>query len=224
MIKFASGFGIATALLFLAGCSGSGVTYGTGESHDVQTLKGMAKIFALKPEKGDDIKYVARPDLVLPANKENLPAPIANNETSDPNWPVSPEQRIATLRADAPEEDRDGNLPVEFTSDTNKTGLRKSPKNDAARIPEYKSGIAGHIDNVLADNKGVGEGAEARRRKAELGYSTGATRKYLTEPPTLYRTPSANAEAGDTGITPEDLAAQQKADQADIRKNIYTLE
>ena len=60
---------------------------------------------------------------------------------------------------------------------------------------------------------------EARKRRGELAYSTGVKRKYLTEPPTEYRVPSENAEAGELGISKEEVDEAKKQAEID-RRNI----
>ena len=60
----------------------------------------------------------------------------------------------------------------------------------------------------LANTRSQSE--EAIRRREQLSYSTGVQRKYLTEPPKIYRTPSANAVAGEAGVTIDDIAGNKK--------------
>lgn len=221
--------GLVASALVLGGCTG-GTTYGTGTSHEAATAKGLSKIFSLKNEQ-QQITYESRPDLVMPANKNILPAPEQNQALqTDPNWPVTPEQRIAGVRADAPQPDEYGNLPVEYLNDTNKTGINKTTKLDAnlkreSRRGNVNSGGDEFIQAIKDDANGVGNGNVARERREQLTYSTGVKRKFLTEPPVEYRIPSANAEAGDLGISEEEISARQKREeklQRDIDKGIIT--
>lgn len=221
--------GLVASALVLGGCTG-GTTYGTGTSHEGATVKGLSQIFSLKNEQ-QQINYETRPDLVMPANKNILPAPVQNQALeTDPNWPVTPEQRIAGVRSAAPQPDEYGNLPVEYLNDTNKAGINKTTQIDAGlqretRRGNVNSGGDEFIQAIKDDANGVGAGKVARERREQLTYSTGVKRKFLTEPPVEYRIPSANAEAGDLGISEEEISARQKREEklkSDIDKGIIT--
>ena len=204
--------GISSSLI-LAGCT-SGTTYGTGKTHEAQTAEGLYNMFALKTEK-TKIDYNARPDLIMPANKTSLPQPStieASTSAANPDWPETPEQRIARIREAAPKADeRSGELPLEFMT-RKKEGIEISrAKNNG--YSEYDPRNTSLSTNPkLRDD--VSE--EVKRRREELAYSKGNTRKYLTEPPSEYRTPSENAVAGDLGVTPEEV----KKREAEARKRL----
>ncbi|MBO6814244.1 MAG: hypothetical protein JJ891_05245 [Rhizobiaceae bacterium] len=217
MKKQVFSLGTVVAALILSGCN-SGITYGTGKSHEEQTVEGLTNMFALDSDKTKKIDYSARPELVMPSDKQSLPAPVDGSADAQPDWPVSPEQRIASVREDAPEPDEYGNLPAEYLADTNKPGIRNSSDvvRRANRPPSAKVGDQ-FIDEIRNDANGEGTGVEARRRREQLQYSTGVQRKYLTEPPELYRTPSANAEAGETGITQEQVDENVKKERLEKR-------
>jgi len=204
--------GLVVSALALAGCTG-GTTYGTGTSHEAATAKSLGNIFSLKNEQ-QAIQYKNRPELIMPANKNILPAPVQENQlATDQNWPETPEQRIAKVRADAPTGDWRGSedLPIEYLSDTNKAGINNSSLTQRSRRGIGRnSGGADVLEAIRADARGEGEGKLARERREQLAYSTGVKRKFLTEPPVEYRTPSANAEAGDLGISNAELTEQQK--------------
>ena len=221
--------GLVASALVLGGCTG-GTTYGTGTSHEEATVKGLSKIFSLKNEQ-QQITYETRPDLVMPANKNILPAPAESQALqADPNWPVTPEERIAGVRAAAPQPDEYGNLPVEYLNDTNKAGINKTTQLDAnlrkeTRRGNVNSGGDEFIQAIKDDANGVGAGKVARERREQLTYSTGVKRKFLTEPPVEYRIPSANAEAGDLGISQEEISERQKREEKikrDIDKGIIS--
>ena len=209
---------VATALV-LGGCTG-GTTYGTGSSHEGATMKGLGNIFSLKNEK-QAIEYRSRPELVLPANKNILPAPVQTRELeTDQDWPETPEQRIAKVRADAPTPNWKGSedLPVEYLGDTNKAGIGNSSRVQRTSRKNTRSGSDEIIKAFRNDANGVGEGKLAKERREQLAYSTGVKRKFLTEPPVEYRVPSANAEAGDLGIDKEVLTARQKQAAKEARE------
>lgn len=186
------------------GCVG-GTTYGTGTSHEEQTIKAVSNIFSLRTKDQAKIDYSARPDLVMPAESASLPQPLEiEQSTSNTDWPETPEQRIARIRGDAVEADSNDNLPIEEL-------LRKKEGIAVAKRQSRKN--SDHDGNAFIDvlkNGGDEEGTEARKRRAQLAYSTGAKRKYLTEPPTEYRTPAATAVAGDLGYSKEELDAIEK--------------
>ncbi len=214
-----SQFGLCAALAILAGCN-SGTTYGTGTSHEEQTIKSLTNMLAIAPDEKPNIDYSARPDLVMPANQGVLPAPGDDAQTvAEENWPVSPEERIAAVREGAPEPDEYGNLPTEYLN-SKKDGIRNSAKLYRASRASAKSGGGEQfITEINNEANGVGSSVEARKRRGELAYSTGVKRKYLTEPPSEYRKPSENAEAGELGISKEEISAAQKKAEID-RKNV----
>ncbi len=209
--------GLIASVLALAGCTG-GTTYGTGTTHEEATMKGLSNIFSLKSQK-NTIDYNSRPSLVMPANKQILPAPVTKQAaSSNEQWPETPEERIAKVRAAAPEADwRTGELPVEYLQ-SEKEGITKSPNLKSARAPVWAK-----EEQWLADTRndanGINESKKAKKLKEEIAYSTGVKRKYLTEPPTEYRQPAATAETGDLGISEEELAARKKAEQEENRSN-----
>jgi len=229
MKKSVFSLNLAAMALVLAGCTG-GTTYGTGTTHEEATMQGMRNIFTLRNEQVE-IDYKPRPELVMPANKNVLPQPVQTQAlTTDQNWPVDPEQRIAAVQGQAPTPDEYGNLPTQYLTDTNKpgisrtTGLSEELRRETRR-GNVNSGGEQFINAIRDDANGVGEGRIARERREQLAYSTGVKRKFLTEPPVEYRTPSATAEAGELGISKEEISERQKREekyQRDIERGIIT--
>ncbi|MEO0328925.1 MAG: hypothetical protein AAF217_10050 [Pseudomonadota bacterium] len=210
MKSFASVVSLSAALVFVAGCTG-GTTYGTGSSHEKDTLKSLANIMAVSSDDKDDIDYSSRPDLVMPANKQALPAPV-NQADTQADWPVTPEERIETARSAVPEADwRSGDLPTEYLT-SKKDGIRNSAETQKNKhVRGARSGGGEQlIEEIRSDAKTGGASEEIKRRRNQLAYSTGVKRKFLTEPPVEYRTPSATAEAGELGITKEEVSEAQK--------------
>ncbi len=204
------------AALTLAGCTG-GTTYGTGSSHELDTVKSLGKIFSLRNQKSS-IDYKTRPELVLPANKNALPQPVDSRAlAADQDWPESPELRAAKLSSNAPVADTrnkgGADLPIEFLTDTNKQGIGNSARIQRNARKNVNSGADEFIQAIKDDANGVGEGKLARERRDQLAFSTGVKRKFLTEPPVEYRTPSANAEAGDLGVNQEILDERTKKNE-----------
>ena len=202
------------AAITLAGCTG-GTTYGTGTSHEAATIKSLGSMLSLKKEK-KNITYNSRPELVMPANKNILPQPVKQQALGvDQEWPETPEQRIANVSGAAPAPDYNnrssGSLPVEYITDTNKPGIRNSARLHKNKFQNPRATSVDFIKAIKDDANGVGESQRAREAREQISFSTGVKRKFLTEPPTEYRTPSENAEAGDLGITKEALTAREKA-------------
>lgn len=196
----------ASAAFVLSGCVG-GTTYGTGVSQEEQTLKDVYSMFNLKSEK-KNIDYSPRPDLIVPQNKQALAEPIdAEATSSNPQWPETPEERIARIRGQAGEIDpRTGDYKREEQ-------LRK--KEGIGIEPGYaeKKFIPGRTDRDGNPILYGGEASQATRddvlkRKAELSLSPGATRKYLTEPPVKYRVPVESAPSGEEAYSDEEKAVR----------------
>lgn len=209
MRKLFSAAGIIASMCILAACSGSGTTYGTGSSHEEATFKGLSNILALSNKETAKIDYNPRPDLVMPANKAALPAPAEEGTSvASEDWPESPEARIQAARAAAPEVDqRSGNLPIEYLM-SEKKGLTVGTR--YTRRDNKDDGSSRILEEIREAGKDGGTNEVIKKRRNELAYSTGVQRKFLTEPPTEYRTPSENAEAGDLGISETKLTEQQK--------------
>ena len=132
----------------------------------------------------------------MPANKQTLPPPTDSTTLADGQWPVNPEERIAEVRANAPVvNDRSGALPI--GSGGNELVAIERPKtNDDLYDTRERdpSALDPFTDNASA---------EVRRKREQLAYSTTAKRKFLTEPPELYRTPVETAATNDLGVDDE---------------------
>lgn len=202
------------AAISVSACVG-GTTYGTGVSHEEQTMNSLKNIVSLKSSKDHQINYSARPDLVMPANTAALPQPaaeVASTETEESNWIETPEERIAQIQSEAEQPHyRSGNISVKEQL-RKKEGIRVSNNGRIYKNPDRDGNS--FIDAIRDDANGVSAGSTVRKQRQELAYSTGIKRKYLTEPPVEYRTPAATAVAGDLGYSREELAeleAKQKA-------------
>lgn len=187
--------GLIAATIGLSGCVG-GTTYGTGVSQGQETLEGVFNMFSLGAKKKQKIDYSARADLVIPSDKNALREPVsAESSTSNPEWPESPEQKIARVRGDVVEADvRSGEIPLEEMR-RKKQGIKVS--RGKRKSVNRHDGPEGDdtIEVMFSD-----QSRNIKKRKAELAYSTGPKRKFLTEPPETYRTPANTAAAGDLGI------------------------
>jgi hypothetical protein len=210
----------AIAALALSGCVG-GTTYGTGVSQEKQTLKDVYTMFNLQGEK-KNIDYSPRPDLIVPENKQALVEPLDDAATtSNAQWPETPEERIARIRAQAGEIDaRTGEYSLEEQ-------LRKKEGIGIETGYLKRKFIPGQTDRDGVPLNNGEASAEARqevlKRKAALGMSKGASRKYLTEPPVAYRTPVESAPAGAEAYSPEEQAAREEAERKAKLKRIQEL-
>lgn len=206
---------LVVSAALVAGCQ-SGTTYGTGVTHEEQTFDGLVNILAFKPKETERIDYRPRPELVMPAETAALPQPLEENaSTSNADWPETPEERIARIRGEAVKPDaRTGEVPVEELL-RKKEGINKPRFNNAhyaRRTPVSDNGDTFLQD--LIDRQDGKARKEVLKRRAQLAYSKGATRKYLTEPPTEYRTPAATAVAGDLGYSEEELKEIARKEEA----------
>lgn len=220
-----------TALLvsgtFLSGCIG-GTTYGTGVTQEKQTLDDITQMLTFK-KKRKVIDYSARPDLVVPENKQLVEPVDVATTTSNPDWPESPEQRLARVRAEAEEAQSTNAKRVQFDQSKKAVGSSFKKMDAANEAPEGQG-----VPNVSCDPDGVIMRActsteiskavqESRRIVSSSG--VGTPRRYLTEPPTEYRTPVATAPIGDQGYTEAELkklALLEKiraAEEAKLREN-----
>lgn len=201
--------GLACALT-LSACV-KGTTYGTGVSQEQQTINDLYNMFTLKSDK-NNIDYSARPDLIVPQNTAALPEPVDSEvTTSNPDWPETPEQRIARIRSEAGEIDaRSGDYSIEELQ-RRKEGIGVSQE----RRGKYVAGKTDRDGNPLLN---IGETEEKRKAmlkaKAQLDYSRGVKRKYLSEPPIDYRLPTDSAPSGDQAFTEEELLKRQKEQEA----------
>ena len=85
--------------LLVSGCMSS-PTYGTGTTQTKQLTTDVTSMFSLTPKR-TTAEYAPRPELVKPTNPTTvLPPPQENIVASaGEQWPESPEQRRARIRA-----------------------------------------------------------------------------------------------------------------------------
>ncbi len=165
---------LGAASLALSGCVAS-PTYGTGKSANSQLLDDVSNMVSVIPPKKEKIDYAPRPDLVRPGvATAALPAPQESAKTvAAANWPESPEQRRARLKAEA-----------------------TTAQNDPLFVPTIKNDGYGVQEGTLTPAEQ--QAAFRAARKANTAGSPNS-RAYLSEPPLDYRVPSATAEVGVLG-------------------------
>ncbi len=198
--KLAMVVGIAALPLIVSGCVGSS-TYGTGKTSGEHLMEGLGGLVG-SPEKKAPINYTPRPGLVEPPKEAALPQPLEDG-TSTSNLPEDPEQRRARLRGEAPKaHERSGAIPLDFMK------KKRDPDSTTQRVATKPY----TRDETLEPNY---DARYNRKRflkyKAEIaGVSGAAPRKYLTEPPSQYRTPADTAVSGEVGIDEEVKARKAK--------------
>jgi len=178
--------------LALSGCMGS-PTYGTDKTAAEQLAGDLTGAVSFAPKRKDPIDYKPRPTLVKPApgQKDALPAPQESIETASAEWPESPEQRRARLRADATAHQNDPNYQAEIVDDvqTDPASIKKAMADSGSSHPPAWS---------PADSD-KGRAAEIQRRLAASKQGDPNTRRYLSEPPLAYRVASDTAPQNELG-------------------------
>jgi hypothetical protein len=180
------GLVLAVAIASLSGCMGS-PTYGTDKPADQQLLEDITGVLSLAPKNDQRIEYKPRPELVKPASLSTLPPPQDSVITaSNPDWPESPEQRRARIRAEAT---------------ANRDNLDFSPEvvdtRTAAAPTVVRNARGDTVDTFTGNGRQTRE--EFNRRLAENKQGSATSRRYLSEPPTEYRRPVETAPVGDVG-------------------------
>jgi hypothetical protein len=160
--------------LALSGCVSS-PTYGTGKTSGAQLLEDVSNVANVVPKgQKEKINYAPRPELVRPAAGAPLPPPQESAKTvAAANWPESPEERRARLKAEA-----------------------TAAQDDPLYVPKIKNDGFGVQEGQLTP-----EEQQARFRAARKANTAGSpnSRAFLSEPPLDYRVPSETAPVGDVG-------------------------
>jgi len=198
----------------LAGCGGP--TYGTGVSSGQQLVNDFSNITkwgSLSSNKGVDSN--PRPPLVPPTAADlskPLPPPQESLAASNnPQWPESPEQRRARLRAEATANRNNPNYVSPIIQDEAQTGGGQNyTSNGLDRAADRQAAMPD--PSVTKEQTAL-----YRKLKAENSPQNAAkTRKYLTQPPLDYFQPSPNAPVGDTGESEDEKAQNKKHERTSI--------
>lgn len=175
----------ATALL--SGCMGS-PTYGTGKTANEQLLEDVTGVLQVGPrDRGPEIAYNPRPDLVKPSSLEVLPPPQEELAAAgNPAWPESPEQRRARIRAEA-------------TANQDNPNYRPQVRPGMASSGGAGVDVDGNRALTATMAPDSGRRAELQRRVRQNNQGEATSRRYLSEPPLDYRRPSDTAAVGELG-------------------------
>ncbi|QIA24148.1 hypothetical protein A9K68_021910 [Mesorhizobium sp. AA22] len=177
--------------LALSGCMGS-PTYGTDKTASAQLAGDLTSAFTVMPKNKEKIDYKPRPELVKPApGQKELPPPQESIATASADWPESPEQRRARLRAEATLHQDDPDYQAQIVDDvqTDPSAVKTAMAQSASSHPPAWT---------PADSD-KGRAAEVKRRLAEAKQGDPNTRRYLSEPPVQYRAAAATAPVDDLG-------------------------
>ncbi len=189
----------------LTGCVG-GSTYGTGVSQEAQLVSDLTGLVSLGQNKEKPkIDYSARPKLVRAPADGTLPTPAEQaGESESAYFPTNPEERRAARLAGTktPPPYKDGG--TEYTLPGDAGGPSASFETYKKRSIGRDFDGTGDVEPSAAEMaRSSKEGrAERLKRFREItgngGLSSGP-RRYLTQPPQEYRTPSEAAAVGDVG-------------------------
>lgn len=159
------------------------------------TMKRMLGHMGIIPDERDPIDYKERPGLVVPKELNKLPAPESAGAKADPRWPNDPdvaEREANRRRRESPTYIAPGNDPT--------NGARLSPTELAKHRTNRDTSNWNGYD--FSDRGGIRlsaqEMAAASKVASEPAYPPGTEppRRYLTDPPTGTRIPSAAAPMG----------------------------
>ncbi|WP_274426956.1 hypothetical protein [Chelativorans sp. YIM 93263] len=162
----------------LAGCAGP--TYGTGKPAEQLLLEDLTGALSLAPKNKAQIDYEPRPGLVKPPSTNVLPPPQIELATENPQWPESPEQRLARVRAEATANQDNLHYRPNIIHDVNRSSEDNNP------------GITNPRTRAM-------QREEVLRRRQMTQQGSPTTRRYLSDPPTEYRQAAESAPAGDPG-------------------------
>ena len=92
---------LGAGVIALTGCMGP--TYGTDKPATAQFLDDLSSSVKLSRGPRPVIDYKPRPGLVEPTDASTLPPPQTNIAEASPEWPESPEERLARIRKEVDE-------------------------------------------------------------------------------------------------------------------------
>lgn len=184
---------LAVSGLALSGCMSS-PTYGTDKTAMEQLTEDVSGAISLKPPPREKIDYTPRPALVKPAagQKGALPLPQDNIvQTASTQWPESPEQRRARIRATATANQDNPLYEPEVINDVSVA------RQDSVADKNKPGGDA--WDPRLEGIKDTANRDEIKRRLVETKQGDPNQRKFLSEPPTEYRVAASTAPQNEIG-------------------------
>lgn len=214
-LRLALGVPLVASTFMIAGCVSS-PTYGTGKSASTQLAEDLTSVLSLAPKKQEAIEYQPRAELVRPAQgqEKNLPAPQEKmaDSKANPEWPESPEQKRARLKAEitANRDNPNYDSPIDGAYASAETGRAQS----SGDIGSPRAHDAGRRYGDQSNNDATREAF--KKKLAEQRQGSPTSRKYLSEPPLVYREPAATAATDDIG---EDELKKERRRKREARKD-----
>jgi len=198
--------GLGLSSIGLSGCN-MGPTYGTGKTAGKQLMDDVSSLASLGPARSatNQVETRPRPELVPPSPDQRslLPQPQESvARAGHEQWPESPEERRQRLRDEATANRDNPNYvsPIE----PEKVSSKPERRTDMNRRGEER------IPTVTrAESRKQREAYQKNRQENSGGTAT--SRKYLSEPPLVYRQPSETAPIDDTGIDEATKERKRKA-------------
>ena len=182
--------------LAIGGCTNS-TTYGTGRSPGAQTLEDLAGIAALSGPKPAPIDYAARPPIVPPPNGTPLPAPGEGQAALASNWPKDPDIEAKKFKAEVAARTLAAGDGPPLNANDPRFRLPPKPKSDEpAQILVDMNKKPGDEARTTPEQAAAAKKLFAEARTGvKLDENGLPVRQYLTDPPSVYRAPDANAPA-----------------------------
>jgi hypothetical protein len=178
------------AALLLGACNST--TYGTGKSAAAQTIEDLGGVLALGAAKKDEepIDYSPRAPIVEPpAITEALPPPGSETTVAAAgDWPKDPDEEYRKLQKKVEELAESGQTP-KFTLPEGAEPVALSTEKHIG--PDRRSSVEKLRDEAKIDSAKQKEMfADAKMAKVGSFDKEGRpVRRYLTEPPVVYREP-----------------------------------
>jgi hypothetical protein len=167
------------ALIAAGAVGGCSKTYGTGQAPEMALFSEVTGGLVGKGAK-QSIEYQPRAPLVMPPAAGQLPAPVETAEAARADWPLDPDQNVATRTYGEdydPQSEYERLKPLAGLMPESRVKTDTSDDDFQARDIIRSKQQRQQFQTALAEAKGYGR----------------TERKYLTEPPTAYRAPAETA-------------------------------
>jgi hypothetical protein len=189
---------LVAAPLGLAGCSPT-ATYGTGQAPEMALVREMTGGLLTGRKKEEPINYQPRAPLVMPASTDQLPPPAEKAAVATADWPVEENQRLAGI------EER--NKDPRYAGSQAQYRYLKPLADALPDQPVTNSGPAASHREITRMKQQRAEFAKAIAEAKGYG-PDGNKRRFLTDPPEVYREPAATAPAEFSDINTKGSASR----------------
>jgi hypothetical protein len=189
----------------------SAPTYGTGKRADMQLMEDLSGLMTIAPPKKPPIDYSPRPDIVPPASSAALPAPQDNIVRTTGEWPETPEQRLARLRAEATA-NQDNPL---YKSPIRATGYGEVNQ-EALNAPDPNGGFGEGRGSAGFTNPTTRQQTQRFRENISVERGAYQGRRFLSDPPEALKVAADTAPVGELGEAESKKEARRKKN---ARKN-----